>query len=56
VFNILLKGNQPIIFVLARAMKKRWPKEIKYAIEEERMLIISPFNDDVKHITQETVK
>jgi len=56
VFNILLEGVQPIIIVLARGMKKRWSREIKDAIEKERMLIISPFNDDVKHITQETVK
>ena len=54
VFNILLKGGQPIILVLARGMKKRWPKEIKHAIEQERLLIISPFESEVKHITQET--
>ncbi|MCR4342766.1 MAG: hypothetical protein NUV40_02560 [Patescibacteria group bacterium] len=44
VFNILLKGNQPIILVLARGMKKRWPAEIKEAIENNRLLIISPFD------------
>ena len=54
VFNILLKGKQPIILLLARGMKKRWSKEIINAIKEERLLIISPFKDDVKHITQET--
>ena len=54
VFNILLKGNQPIILVLARGMKKRWPAEIKEAIENNRLLIISPFDDSVRYITQET--
>ena len=54
VLNILLNGKQPIILVLARGMKKRWSKEIISAIEEERLLVISPFKDDVKHITQET--
>jgi predicted Rossmann fold nucleotide-binding protein DprA/Smf involved in DNA uptake len=54
VFNILLKGNQPIILVLARGMKKRWPAEIKEAIKNDRLLIISPFDESVKRITQET--
>ena len=54
VFNILLKGNQPIILVLARGMKKRWPADIKEAIENNRLLIISPFDESVKRITQET--
>ena len=54
VFNIMLKGNQPIILVLARGMKKRWPADIKEAIENNRLLIISPFNESVKYITQET--
>jgi predicted Rossmann fold nucleotide-binding protein DprA/Smf involved in DNA uptake len=54
VFNILLKGKQPIILVLARGMKKYWPEEIKKAIEEERLLVISPFTNNVKYITQET--
>ena len=54
VFNILMKGKQPIILVLARGMKKHWPAEIKKAIEEERLLVISPFDKSVKYITQET--
>ena len=49
-----MKGKQPIILVLARGIKKRWPVEIKKAIEEERILVISPFDKDVKYITQET--
>jgi len=54
VFNILLKGSQPIILVLARGMKKKWSKEIKDAIEQKRLLIISPFDEDIKQITQNT--
>jgi hypothetical protein len=54
VFDILIKGTQPLILVLARGMKKRWPKEIKNAVEQERLLIISPFDETVRHITQET--
>jgi len=54
VFDILMKGKQPIILVLARGMKKHWPIEIKKAIEEERLLVISPFDKNIKYITQET--
>ena len=52
VFNILMKGKQPIILVLARGMKKRWPIEMKKAIIEKRLLIISPFEDKDKQVTQ----
>lgn len=54
VFNILMKGKQPIILVLARGMKEHWPVEIKKAIKEEKLLVISPFDKNVKYITQET--
>lgn len=54
VFNILMKGKQPIILVLARGMKEHWPIEIKKAIEEEKLLVISPFDKNIKYITQET--
>jgi len=48
VFDILLKGSQPIIIVLARGSKKRWSKEITEQIKNNRLLIISPFNEKVK--------
>jgi predicted Rossmann fold nucleotide-binding protein DprA/Smf involved in DNA uptake len=54
VFNILLKGNQPIILVLARGMKTHWPLEIKYAIQQDRLLVISPFEKSITRTTQET--
>jgi|AntAceMinimDraft_18_1070375.scaffolds.fasta_scaffold36975_2 predicted Rossmann fold nucleotide-binding protein DprA/Smf involved in DNA uptake len=47
VLDFLLKGNQPIIMVLARNMKKRFPAEQRKAIEENRLLIISPFDDNI---------
>ena len=40
--------------VLARGMKKRWPKEIKMAVQQEKLLIISPFDKKITYITQET--
>ena len=53
VFDILIKGNQPLILVLARGMKKRWSKEINNAVVEGRLLIISSFDEKEIHITQE---
>ena len=47
VLDFLLKGTQPIIMVLARKMKKRFPVEQRKAIEENRLLIISPFDDKI---------
>ncbi len=47
VFDFLLKGKQPIILVLARNMKKRFPAGHRKAIEENRLLVISPFDDKV---------
>ncbi|MCK5147950.1 DNA-processing protein DprA [bacterium] len=52
VFDILINGKQPLILVLARGMKKLWPIEIRKAVEQNRLLIISPFNENEKHVTQ----
>ena len=52
VFEILLKGKQPLILVLARSMKKRIEPTIKEAIENDRLLIISPFGKETKRITR----
>ena len=41
VLHFLLKGNQPIIMVLARQMYKVVPADLKEALEENRLLIIS---------------
>ncbi len=54
VFHYLKKGNQPIIIVLARGMYKKIPEEFKKLLEQERLLIISPFEQKVKRITQKT--
>ena len=48
VLGFLLKGNQPIIMVLARNMKRRFPVEVRKAIDKKRLLIISPFSEKVK--------
>jgi len=42
--RILLRGNQPIIYCIARALNgMRIPKELRPAIEAGRFLILSPF-------------
>lgn len=54
VFHYLLKGEQPIILTLARGMKKRLEPEIQKALEDSRLLIISPFDESVKRITAQS--
>jgi len=52
VFEILLKGKQPLILVLPRSLKKRWKPEILDAISQNRLLVISPFNEGHSRITR----
>jgi predicted Rossmann fold nucleotide-binding protein DprA/Smf involved in DNA uptake len=54
VFEILLKGKQPLILVLPRSLKKNWEPKIIEAITQNRLLVISPFiGDQNKRITRE---
>lgn len=54
VFDILKRGTQPMILVLARGLLKRWDKEIIQLIDNERLLIISPFDKNIKRSTIKT--
>ena len=54
VFDILAKGTQPIILVLARGMLKRFDKKILQMIDKNRLLIISPFDIEFKQSTIKT--
>ena len=56
VFEILLRGKQPLILVLVRGMKKIWEPEIERAVNENRLLVVSPFEDDVKRVTRITAR
>lgn len=56
VFEILIKGDQPLILVLARGMKTRWQPEIVKAVEKKRLLVLSPFDQSVKRVTRETAE
>lgn len=54
VFHYLLKGKQPIIIALARGLKQKLEPELVKPIEEGRLLIVTPFEVDVKRVTAET--
>jgi hypothetical protein len=54
VLHYLLKGSQPVILVLARGMKSKWEPSIQKALNEGRLLIISPFGAQTKRATAET--
>lgn len=56
VLDILLGGKQPIILVAARGLPKRYGAEVKKAIEDKRLLFLSPFPETVKRITAETAQ
>ena len=54
VFEILLKGEQPLVLVLPRGLKKRWDKSWIDSVEKGKLLIISPFDKKITRITRET--
>ena len=56
VFHYLLAGTQPVIMALARGMKDRIEPELKTAIDVGRLLLVSPFEDNVKRVTAETAQ
>lgn len=53
VFHYLAKGKQPIILALPRGLKTRWEPEIKELLNDNRLLIVTPFESNVKRITKE---
>jgi predicted Rossmann fold nucleotide-binding protein DprA/Smf involved in DNA uptake len=54
VFEILLKGEQPLVLVLPRGLKKRWDSKWLENVEKGRLLIVSPFTKEETRITRET--
>lgn len=56
VFDILVKGTQPIVLVIARGMLKRFDKILLNLIDENRLLIISPFDSKITRSTSRTAK
>ena len=56
VLHYLLKGEQPIIVAMARGLKQRLDPELKAELEKGRLLIITPFDKDVKKISVDTAR
>jgi hypothetical protein len=56
VLHYLLKGKQPIIIALARGLKQKLEPEFKQGLDQGRLLIVSPFNNDVKRVTEATAE
>jgi len=56
VLHYLMKGNQPIIIALARGLKNKLIPEIKQELDQGRLLIITPFDNDVKRVTEKTAQ
>lgn len=54
VFEILLKGIQPLILILASGMITQIGTKLQKAKEGNKLLIISPFNQEIKRVTRET--
>lgn len=55
--RILLRSSHPVIWCLARGMYRRLsttPVDCRPAVDDGRLLIISPFPDRVRHITSQT--
>jgi predicted Rossmann fold nucleotide-binding protein DprA/Smf involved in DNA uptake len=56
VLHYLLKGTQPIIIALARGLKEKPEQELRNAFNKDRLLIITPFKEEVKRVTEETAQ
>lgn len=54
VLHYLLKGKQPIIIALARGLKEKLKPELQKPMDDGRLLIISPFEKNVKRVTEQT--
>ena len=54
VLHYLLKGKQPLILALARGLKQKFEPELQQPMDEGRLLIISPFDETVKRVTEQT--
>lgn len=56
VLHFLLKGKQPVIMVLGRALYKKIPDDLKVPLEEGRLLIISPVSQKIKRNSDESTE
>jgi hypothetical protein len=54
VFHFLLKGKQPLILAIARGLKKKIEPEFESALSSNRLLIVTPYAETIKRVTEET--
>lgn len=54
VLHYLLKGTQPIIIALARGLKTNIEPEFQKHLEQGRLLIITPFEKEIRRVTEQT--
>ncbi len=54
VLHYLLKGRQPIIIALARGLKEKLEPELQKSFDNNRLLIITPFEKQIKRVTEQT--
>jgi predicted Rossmann fold nucleotide-binding protein DprA/Smf involved in DNA uptake len=51
--EFLLRGQQPVIIVLAKGLgRPRLPEPWRVAIDAGRLLLLSPFSDDIRRVTK----
>jgi hypothetical protein len=54
VLHYLLKGTQPVVLVLARSMKKKLEPALDAEVRKGRLLVVSPFPEQVTRVTAAT--
>lgn len=54
ILHYLLKGRQPIIVALARGIKIKVEPQLQKPLEGGRLLIVTPFTNQVKRVTAST--
>lgn len=54
VLRYLLKGRQPVVLTLARGMKQIWEQPLQKALDDGRLLIISPFSEKMRRASVDT--
>ena len=56
VFHYLLQGIQPVIIALARGMKEKIEPTLRDAVNSGKLLIITPFAENVKYVSAKTAE
>lgn len=56
VFEILLKDSWRLILALAQGMMKQCPDSTKQQVENGRLLVIAPFEENVASVSSTTIE